>query len=100
MLRARTLKIFALLVIALVVLGAPAYVGPAFLAEPSSYVVIVPVMSLYFFHHLGIPGLLEHGGAHMPQPHAPTPVGLAFLVIVWLTVAWLIAWSIARFAGK
>ena len=82
MLRARTLKIFALLVIALVVLGAPAYVGPAFLAEPSSYVVIVPVMSLYFFHHLGIPGLLEHGGACGWGMCAPTPVGLAFLVIV------------------
>lgn len=100
MLRARTLKIFALLVAAFIVLGAPAYVGPAFLEEPSSYVVIVPVMSLYFFQHIGIPGLVEHNGLCGWGLCGPTPFGVAFVVAFWLGIAWLVAWAIARFAGR
>ena len=96
MLQARTLKILALLVAAYVVLTLPAYVGPEFLEGISSFFVIVPLISVYLFHRIGIPGLLEHGGHCGWGPCAPTALGWVFLAVFWLGLAWLIAWGVAR----
>ena len=63
MLSARTLKTLAILVAGYVLLALPAYWGPAVLKEMSSYLVMLPFLSVYLFHTLGIPGLLQHGGS-------------------------------------
>jgi hypothetical protein len=62
----------------------------------SGYAVMVPFLSIYLFHHLGIPGLLEHDGACGWGLCSPTAFGWTFLVILWIGVAWLVAWGLAR----
>ena len=96
MLRARTLKILAALLIGYALLVVPAYWGPSYLEEMSSYVVIVTFLSIYVFHKLGIPGLLEHNGACGWGWCSPTAFGWIFLGVFWIGFAWIIAWGLAR----
>jgi hypothetical protein len=91
----RTLKILATLLAAFVLLGLPAYVGPDVLEPFSAYVVIVPAMSIYAFHAIGIPGLLEHQGYCGWGMCNPTTVGYVFVVAFWLAAFWFIAWGLA-----
>lgn len=100
MLERRTLRIFAALVGVFVLLGLPAYVGPELLASFSGMVVIVPVMSVYLFHALGMPGLLQHQGYCGWGLCNPTPFGVGFTVAVWLLVFWLAAWGLAYLTGR
>ena len=100
MLKPRTLKILAALVCAFVALALPAYVGPAFLEPVGAFVVLPPVLSIYLFHKLGVPGLLEHGGACGWGMCAPTIFGWVFLAVFWLGVAWLVAWGLARLTAR
>lgn len=100
MLQPRTLKIFAALLIGFALLAIPAYWGPAFLEPLSGYVLIVPLISIYVFHKLGIPGLLEHNGACGWGWCAPTVFGWAFLALFWIGVTWLIAWGLARLIAR
>jgi len=100
MLEPRTLKFLAGLVAAYVLVALPAYWGPAWLEEASSVLVLVPLLSIYIFHKLGIPGLLEHGGACGWGWCAPTVAGWAFLAAFWLAFAWLVAWGLARLTAR
>jgi hypothetical protein len=79
-----------------VLLIIPAYWGPSFLVAMSSYAVMVPFLSIHLFHKLGIPGLLEHGGACGWGWCSPTAFGWTFLALFWVGVAWLVAWGLAR----
>jgi len=75
MLSPRTLKILASPLAGCALLGIPTYCGPS-LPEPlSSKVVMMPLISIYIFHKLGVPGLLEHNGACGCGLCAPTPFG-------------------------
>ena len=76
MLRPRTLKILAALLTGYVLLVIPAYWGPSCLEEFSSRFAMMPLFSIYIFHSVGIPGLLEHGGACGWGWCAPTRVRL------------------------
>jgi len=96
----RTAGIFAVILAGCVLLALPAYVGPAFLEEPSSFFVLVPLLSVYFFHHIGIPGLLEHGGACGWGWCSPTAFGWIFLAAFWLGLIWLVAAGIARLLAR
>jgi len=96
MLQPRTLKILAALLAGYLVLLIPAYLGPSFLEAMSSYAVMVPFLSIYLFHKLGIPGLLEHGGACGWGWCALTAFGWTFLALFWIGIAWLVAWGLAR----
>jgi len=100
MLNPRTLKILAGLVCMFGLLALPAYVGPAFLEPMASFVVLPPLLSVYLFHKLGIPGLLEHNGACGWGMCAPTPFGWVFLAVFWLGIAWLAAWGLARLTAR
>jgi hypothetical protein len=100
MLRPRTLKILAALLTGYVLLVIPAYWGPSYLEELSSDFVMVPLFSIYIFHKIGIPGLLEHGGACGWGWCAPTAFGWAFLVLFWLGIAWSIAWGLACLTAR
>jgi hypothetical protein len=100
MLSARTLKTLAILLTGYVLLAMPAYLGPALLEEMSSYLVMLPLLSIYLFHTLGIPGLLQHGGACGLGMCAPTTWGWTFLALFWLGVAWVLAWGVARLTAR
>jgi len=54
-----------------------------------------PFISVYLFHSLGIPGLLEHDGHCGWGWCAPTTFGWVFLGMFWLGLAWLLAAGIA-----
>lgn len=100
MLQPRTLRILAILLTGYGLLVVPAYWGPSSLEEVSSYFVIVPLLSLYLFHKIGIPGLLEHGGACGWGWCAPSVFGWMFLVLFWTGVVWLMAWGLARLTAR
>ena len=92
----RTLKIAAILLAGYALLVMPAYVGPEYLEGLSSYFAIAPLLSIYLFHKLGIPGLLEHNGACGWGWCSPTAFGWAFVVALWVGAAWLIAAGLSR----
>ena len=96
----RTLKFLAALLAAYALMVMLAYLGPASLQEFTGYFVLVPFLSIYVFHRLGIPGLLEHNGACGWGWCSPTALGWALLVVFWLAIAWLIAWAIARLTAR
>ena len=100
MLLPRTLKILAALLTGYALLVIPAYWGPSYLEAMSTYVVMVPFLSIYIFHKFGIPGLLEHNGACGWGWCSPTAFGWAFLGIFWIGVTWLIAWGLARLTAR
>jgi hypothetical protein len=97
---ARTPTVFGILVAAYFALALPAYTGPAVLEDFSGYLVLFTVLSIYVFHRLGIPGLLEHDGACGWGWCAPTVFGWIFLALFWLGVAWLLAWGIASLLAR
>jgi hypothetical protein len=96
----RTLKILSALFTAYALLVIPAYFGPGFLEGTSIYFAIAPLLSLYVFHKLGVPGLLEHNGACGWGWCSPTAFGWVFLVLLWLSVFWLIAAGLARLTQR
>jgi hypothetical protein len=58
------------------------------------------LLSIYLFHTLGIPGLLQQGGACGWGWCSPTTWGWAFLAFFWLGVAWVVAWALARLTAR
>ena len=93
MLQARTLKVLSGLLIAFGLLASAAYRGTGHLQALGSFLVFVPI---YIFHRVGIPGLLEHNGLCGWGWCAPTTFGWIFLVTLWIGVAWVVAWGLAR----
>lgn len=75
MLKARTLKFLALLIAGYLLLLLPGAVWPSYFESPASLLVLVPYLSVSFFHRLGVPGVLEHDGACGWGWCSPTPFG-------------------------
>ena len=99
MTRRRTLRVFALIVAAYGLLALPGLFWPGYLDSPAGLLVVVPYLSIYLFHGIGIPGLLQQGGACGWGWCAPTVFGWVFLLGLWLGVAWLLARLITRLGG-
>jgi hypothetical protein len=97
MLKPRTLKFLGVFIAAFIVLGLPALKWPHYLDSPLGLIVAVPYLSIYLFAGLGVPGLLQNGGACGWGWCAPTLFGWLFLGIFWLLVVWLLAWGAANF---
>ena len=95
MLQPRTLKFFAAIIATLLLLSLPGLVWPGYLDSPAGLIVAVPYLSIYLFHKIGIPGLLEHNGACGWGWCAPTLFGWVFLCAFWLLIAWLLAWGLS-----
>lgn len=77
----RTLKV--LLIIAGVYGAAllPALVWPKYMDSPVGILLDFPYLSVYLFHSLGVPGLLEHTGACGWGWCNPTWFGFAFIAV-------------------
>jgi len=99
MLRPRTLKILAALLVLYGLVLLCAYNGPADF-EPLAVAAMIPYLSLHLFNKLGLPGLLEHGGHCGWGMCAPTPFGWVFLALFWLGAAWLAAWGLAALTWR
>lgn len=95
MLKHRTLRILALIMAGYVLLLLPGFIWPSYFDSPAGLLVLVPGLSVYFFHEIGIQGLLEHNGLCGWGWCSPTVFGWVFVVAFWVLVAWLIAWGIA-----
>ena len=89
-------KYFVLMVIVYAGLCLPGLIWPGYLDSPLGVIVAVPYLSIYLFHGVGIPGLLEHDGACGWGWCSPSLAGWGLLVGFWMLVAWLLACGLAR----
>ncbi len=99
MLELRTLKTLALLIAVIVLLSLPGLFWPGYLDSPIGLLVAIPYLSIYLFHGIGIPGLLQNNGLCGWGWCAPTVFGWIFLLAFWLLVLWLIAYGLTRMRG-
>lgn len=90
----RIFKVFAFMVSGYALLCLPALVWPHYLDSTLGIIVAVPYLSVYLFHGIGIPGLLQNNGACGWGWCAPSSFGWFFLGGFWGTVLWLVAWGI------
>ena len=95
MFQPRTLKFFAATVAMFLLLTLPALVWPSYLDSPVGLIVAIPYLSIYLFHKIGIPGLLENNGLCGWGWCAPSTFGWIFLFTFWLLIAWLLALGIS-----
>lgn len=100
MLQTRTLKFLAALVALLLVLLLPGKFWPGYLDSPVGIVVAIPYLSIYLFHSIGVPGLLQHNGMCGWGWCPPTVFGWVFLGGFWGIVVWLLAWAAASITSK
>ena len=100
MLQTRTLKFLAALVALLLVLLLPGKFWPGYLDSPVGIVVAIPYLSIYLFHSIGVPGLLQHNGMCGWGWCPPTVFGWVFLEVFWGIVVWLLAWAAASITSK
>ena len=92
----RTLTLLAAFIAALVALCVPALIWPNYLDSPIGLIVAIPYLSVYLFHSLGIPGLLQNNGACGWGWCPPSMFGWGFLCTFWLAVLWLLARGVSR----
>lgn len=90
-----TFRTLALLMAGYGLLLLPGAFWPAYLDSPVGILLVFPYLSVYVFHGLGVPGVLQNHGACGWGWCAPTPFGWLFLSVFWLAVAWLVAWGLA-----
>lgn len=100
MLKAGPLRILAILIGAYTLLLLPAAFAPSYLDSPFGLFLAAPLLSVYLFHKLGIPGLLEHDGLCGWGWCSPTVFGWVFVATIWLTAAWLLAGGIAALTSR
>lgn len=86
-----TIKIFLRMVVGYTLLCLPTWFWPGYLDTPLGVVAVIPLMAIYVFHAIGIPGLLQHDGMCGWGWCAPTLAGWVFLVAFWLFAVCLLA---------
>ena len=100
MFKPRVLKNLGIIVASYFLLLSPGLVWPQYLDTPVGLLAAIPFLSVYLFHLIGIPFLLEHNGACGWGWCAPTVFGYVFIVIFWLLMAWLLAGFIVNVRGR
>jgi hypothetical protein len=95
-----TLKILIILIAIFGGLLLLAVVSDEYLDTSIGVIFAVPFLSIYIFHNLGIPGLLQNNGACGWGWCAPTLWGWVFLILFWILFLWFIVWGIAKFTKK
>lgn len=94
--RLRTGGIFALIVGVYALVLLPGLWWPGYLDSPIGLLAAGPYLSVYLFHGLGVPGLLQNGGLCGWGWCAPTLFGWGFLGAVWGGLAWGLARLVHR----
>ena len=100
MFKSRTLRILALLVAAYALILLPGYFNPAYLDSAIGILLLIPLLSVYLFDQLGIPGLLLNNGLCGGGWCAPTLLGWMLAAFVGLLPLWLLAWAMAALTAK
>lgn len=100
MFKPSVLKIAALIIAGYGILALPGFFWPAYLDSSASIVALVPLLSVYMFHKVGVPGLLEHNGLCGWGWCSPTLFGWAFAAVFWVMAVWLAAWGIAALSNR
>ena len=95
MLKPRTLKFLAFILGSYLLLVLLGVAWPVYFDSLTSYLLLVPYLSVALFHMFGVPGLLEHNGLCGWGWCSPTVFGWAFAAMFWGLVAWGCAWAIA-----
>ena len=98
--RRRTLIVFLVILALYVVALLPALVLGPDAESPLVRVAAVPYLSANLFHSIGVPGLLQHGGACGWGWCEPTWFGWLFVACAWLGLAWMLAWLVSWMLGK
>jgi hypothetical protein len=100
MFKPRVYKTLAIIVIIYFLVLCPGMIWPQYLDTPVGLLVAIPFLSVYLFHSIGIPFLLENNGACGWSWCAPTVFGYIFIIVFWLFITWLLAAFIANITGK
>jgi hypothetical protein len=95
MFKSRTLKLLAVFILIYFLMLSPGLIWPEYLDTPVGLLVAIPFMSVYLFHLMGVPFLLENNGACGWGWCAPTVFGWIFISVFWLLMAWLLSMIIA-----
>ena len=69
---------------------------PGYLDSPIGVLAAIPYLSVYLFHALGVPWLLQNTGACGWGRCRPTPFGWSSLLRFWLGLAWGLARLLSR----
>lgn len=91
----RPWKVFAVMVAAYALL---LVLGLAFedaLGSVALALAVLPYFSVLLMHQAGLPGVLENNGLCGWGWCAPTPLGWALAAVLWLALAWGLAWVIS-----
>jgi len=100
MLKPCTLKVLASMLLACGLLWAIAALVSSHSESPVDFVLLAPLLAVYLFHKLGVPGLLEHDGLCGWGWCNPTLFGWVFTAGLLLLCAWLIAWFVASLTSR
>lgn len=102
MLDRATLRIFVLIVALYGILWLPVMVWPdsSYLDTGPGLVAAFPLLSIYIFHGVGIPGLLQNDGACGWSWCGPSVFGWVFLLAFWLALVWCWAKAVASFMRR
>jgi hypothetical protein len=96
----RTLRILAILVVACVLLLLPGQFFPNYLDSPIGVLLLLPMLSIYLLHALGVPGLLQHDGLCGWGWCAPTMLGWLVAAACALVPLWLVARGIGSILAR
>ncbi|WP_435106682.1 hypothetical protein [Arhodomonas sp. AD133] len=96
----RTIRVMGFIVVGYLLLCAPVAFWPQYLDTPLGFIAAFPFVSVYLFHAIGIPGLLENSGACGWSWCAPTLFGWGFIAAFWLVVLWLVAKAIVSMTSR
>lgn len=94
------LKILFILSASYILLISPSLIWEEYLDTPIALMIVIPYVSIYIFHTLGIPGLLQNNGLCGWGWCAPTLFGWSFLIVFWLSVLWVISWALSTLISK
>ncbi len=89
-LRRRRMLIFVLILLVYGGLLLPALFVEGYLDSPIGVLLLLPYLSVYLLHQIGIPGLLQNGGMCGWGWCAPTLAGWLLVALVWLALLWLL----------
>ena len=95
-----TLKNYFLIIFIYIILWLLVNIWPKYLDSSLGLIIAFPLLSIYLFNAIGIPGLLQNDGACGWGWCSPTIFGWIFLVTFWLVVVWFIAKGITSLTNR